>query len=462
MLKGFDFVRKSLISISICLKIPSKIKMLDRTISPDFQTIKAINFPPVKAISLSNGIPLYVINVGEQPVIKIEFSFEAGNWQETQNGVSLFTSKMITEGTSKNSSAQISEYFDKFGSFTESGQGLDRANFIVYGLKKHLPSLLPMVQELLQDSVFPEKELDSLQSIQLNSLQINSEKTSFIANKTFRKTIFGDAHPYGNSLDETAIEGINQDVLLNFYRNYWQGKPFKIFLSGNISDVEIDLMEQYFGGLKLTQAADLVVSGHWDAQSDHGRLRSIPTVNENIVIEKEGAIQSSIRMGKHLMTRKHPDYFPMLLLNEILGGYFGSRLMKNIREEKGLTYGISSNLALFAQAGYFVIGTDVKREFTQQTIDEIHKEIKILQTELVTENELETVKNYMVGSFAGSLNTPFDIADRYKVIFSENLPLDFYKNYIPNIQQISAIQLLETANKYLAQDTLTEIVVGGK
>ena len=178
-------------------------------------------------------------------------------------------------------------------------------------------------------------------------------------------------------------------------------------------------------------------------------IDTFSTQGKTLLIEKEGAIQSSIRMGKHLMTRKHPDYFPMLLLNEILGGYFGSRLMKNIREEKGLTYGISSNLALFTQAGYFVIGTDVKREFTQQTIDEIQKEIKILQTELVSENELETVKNYMVGSFAGSLNTPFDIADRYKVIFSENLPLDFYKNYIPNIQQISAIQLLETANKYL-------------
>jgi zinc protease len=183
---------------------------------------------------------------------------------------------------------------------------------------------------------------------------------------------------------------------------------------------------------------------------------------ESILIEKEGAMQSSIRMGKQLITRKHPDFFTMMLLNEILGGYFGSRLMKNIREEKGLTYGISSNLALFGQAGYFVIGTDVKREFTQQTIDEIHKEIKILQTELVTENELETVKNYMVGSFAGSLNTPFDITDRYKVIFSENLPLDFYQNYIPNIQQISNVMLLEAANKYLDVDSLFEIVVGGK
>jgi predicted Zn-dependent peptidase len=192
--------------------------MLDRTISPAFQTIAAINIPPVQVITLANGIPLYVVNVGEQPVIKIEFSFEAGSWQEPQNGVSSFTSKMISEGTRKYSSSEISEYFDKFGSFIESGQGLDRANFVVYGLKKHLPFLLPMVQELLNDAIFPEKELDTFKNIQLQTLQVNSEKTAFIANKTFRKKVFGDIHPYGNSMTEEAIENINQEVLIDFYR----------------------------------------------------------------------------------------------------------------------------------------------------------------------------------------------------------------------------------------------------
>lgn len=425
--------------------------MLDRTVTPDFQTIKEINIPNVQVITLSNGIPLYIVNVGEQPVIKIEFSYEAGNWQEPQNGVSSFTSKMISEGTSKHSASEISEYFDKFGSFIESGQGLDRANFVVYGLKKHLPSLLPMVQELLNDAIFPAKELEILKNIQLQTLQVNAEKTAFIANKTFRKKVFGDIHPYGNSISEEAIKGINQADIIDFYHNYWQGKPCKIYLSGNIGEAEIKLIEQYFGSEKITPSFDNKIF------TDTVLLKG-----ENILIEKEGAMQSSIRMGKQLMTRKHPDFFTMMLLNEVLGGYFGSRLMKNIREEKGLTYGISSNLALFGQAGYFVIGTDVKREFTQQTIDEIHKEIRILQTELVTENELETVKNYMVGSFAGSLNTPFDIMDRYKVIFSENLPLDFYNNYIFKIQQISDVMLLEAAHKYLAIDSLFEIVVGGK
>ncbi len=425
--------------------------MLDRTISPAFQTIAAINIPPVQIIKLSNGIPLYVVNVGEQPIIKIEFSFEAGNWQETQNGVSLFTSKMILEGTKNYSSSEISEYFDKFGSFIESGQGLDRANFVVYGLKKHLPFLLPMVQELLNDAIFPEKELNTFKNIQLQTLQVNSEKSAFIANKTFRRKVFGDVHPYGNSMNEEAIKGINQTVLVDFYHNYWQGKPHRIFLSGNVGEAEIKLIEQYFGSQTISSSI-----------SNKVFTNQVLPKGENILIGKEESMQSSIRMGKQLMTRKHPDFFTMMLLNEVLGGYFGSRLMKNIREEKGLTYGISSNIALFGQAGYFVIGTDVKREFTQQTIDEIHKEIKILQTELITGDELEVVKNYMAGSFAGSLNTPFDIADRYKVIFSENLHIDFYKNYIPNIQQISGEMLLEAANKYLAVDSLFEIVVGGK
>lgn len=425
--------------------------MLDRTISPAFQTIAAINIPPVQIIKLSNGIPLYVVNVGEQPIIKIEFSFEAGNWQETQNGVSLFTSKMILEGTKNYSSSEISEYFDKFGSFIESGQGLDRANFVVYGLKKHLPFLLPMVQELLNDAIFPEKELNTFKNIQLQTLQVNSEKSAFIANKTFRRKVFGDVHPYGNSMNEEAIKGVNQTVLVDFYHNYWQGKPHRIFLSGNVGEAEIKLIEQYFGSQTISSSI-----------SNKVFTNQVLPKGENILIGKEESMQSSIRMGKQLMTRKHPDFFTMMLLNEVLGGYFGSRLMKNIREEKGLTYGISSNIALFGQAGYFVIGTDVKREFTQQTIDEIHKEIKILQTELITGDELEVVKNYMAGSFAGSLNTPFDIADRYKVIFSENLHIDFYKNYIPNIQQISGEMLLEAANKYLAVDSLFEIVVGGK
>ncbi len=425
--------------------------ILDRVKSPDFQTIKSVNIPRIESLTFANGTPIHYISVGEQPVMKLEISFEAGNWFETQNGVSLFVAKMLGEGTSKHSAAEINAFFDQYGAFIEFGHGLDRANMTVYGLTKYLGNLLPMVYEILHDAIFPEKELAVFKNIQLQTLQVNTEKSSFVANKVFRKKAFGDTHPYGNSLDEASIQQIEREHLQAFYQSFWYNKKAKIFLSGKITENEVRLVEEYFGKNVITEAQEHEVSIVQQSERQ-----------EPILIEKTSAMQSSIRMGKQLMTRKHPDYFNMLVLNETLGGYFGSRLMKNIREEKGLTYGISSNVSPFSRSGYFVIGTDVKREFTQQTIDEIHKEIQRLQNELIQPDELEVVKNYMIGSFAGSLNTPFDIADRYKVIFSENLPESFYDNYIANLQAVTSEMVLETANKYLAIDTLVEVVVGGK
>lgn len=426
--------------------------ILDRVKSPDFQTIKAVNIPRIESFIFSNGTPLHFISVGEQPVVKLEISFDAGNWFETQNGVSFFVAKMLGEGTSKHSAAEINAFFDQYGAFIEFGHGLDRANMTVYGLTKHLGNLLPMVQEILHEAIFPEKELEIFKNIQLQTLQVNTEKSSFVANKIFRKKAFGDTHPYGNSLDEVSIQQIEREHLQAFYQTFWLNKKAKIFLSGKITENEVRLVEDYFGKNVISDAQEHEVNtSHQDS-----------IIQESVLIEKASAMQSSIRIGKQLMTRKHPDYFKMLILNETLGGYFGSRLMKNIREEKGLTYGISSNVSPFTRSGFFVIGTDVKREFTQQTIDEIHKEIKILQTELIQEDELGVVKNYMVGSFAGSLNTPFDIADRYKVIFSENLSESFYDNYIANLQAVTSEMVLETANKYLVIDSLIEVIVGGK
>lgn len=426
--------------------------ILDRVKSPAFQTIKQVTIPKIESILLSNGIPVHYISIGEQPVVKLEISFDAGNWYEKQNGASLFVAKMLGEGTKKYSSSQISAFFDQYGAFIEFGHGLDRANITVYGLTKYLPTLLPMVKDILENAIFPEDELAKFKKIQLQTLEVNAGKTSFIANKVFRKKVFGDNHSYGNSLDEEAIQAINRNTLLDFYRNFWLGKKPRIFLSGKITGNEVNLLDDFFGKNDVQSIVK-------DISLNKGEYVML---EKSVLIEKEDSIQSSIRMGKQMMTRKHPDYFNMLVLNETLGGYFGSRLMSNIREEKGLTYGISSNIAPFSKAGYFVIGTDVKRENTQQTIDEIYKEINILQRELIKEDELEVVKNYMIGSFAGSLNTPFDILDRYKVILSEELPLDFYDCYIPNIQAINAEMVLEAANQHLAIDSLVEIIVGGK
>jgi len=427
------------------------IDILDRSITPAFQTIQEVFISPVKNITLSNGLPLHIINVGEQPIIKLELIFNAGNWFDDNKGISFFTAKMLNEGTSAHNSASINQFFDQYGAFTEFTHSVDRASFVVYGLSKHLGQLLPMVQEILQDSIFPQKELDTIKKIQQQTIQVNQEKTSFVANQKIRNSIFGETHPYGTNLSQEIIENITRENLVKYYQSHWQNQPFRIFLSGKITEQEIEAVNNILGNIPVGNAHTTSYE-HTD-----GGIEAT-----SFLIEKENALQSSIRLGKQLFTRSHPDYFNMLIVNEVLGGYFGSRLMKNIREEKGLTYGIGSNVVPFSKNGYFIVGTDVKKEFTQLTIDEIIKEIQVLRTELVSEEELTTVRNYMSGAFAGSLNTPFEIADRYKVIMSEQLPLDFYQQYFQHIQKITSEDILEAAQKHLDPDSLIEVAVGGK
>lgn len=424
---------------------------LDRTIAPPSKKIEHINILKAEKTILENTIPLYTILAGEQPVFRLELIFEAGSRKETVQGASLFTSKMLSEGTSKHSATEISEFFDQYGAFIEISQTADRFSIMVYGLTEHLPKFLPMLCEMITDSTIPADDLDMQKIIAAQNLKINLEKTSFLAGQIFREQLYGKTHPYGRSLTVDAIEKIKQEDVLSFYQKNIQHSPFKVFLSGNCGETELKLINDYLGKVLVNQPI-----------REDNSFDILKKSTEAVLVEKTQNMQSSIRVGKVLFNRTNPDFFKFIVMNTLLGGFFGSRLMKNIREEKGFTYGISSVLMPYRESGYLVIGTDVKKEFTQQTLDEIRKEIVRLQTESVPENELETTKNYMIGSFVGSLNTPFEIADRQKVVILDNLPADFYENYIHHIRNVSAADVMEVANKYLQIDTLCEVVVGGK
>ncbi|MCK8491859.1 insulinase family protein [Spirosoma sp. RP8] len=425
--------------------------VLDRTQSPAFQAIQEVRLPSVQTHILDNGIPLHLIEVPQQPVIRIECIIEAGTWYEEVPGTSFFTLKMLSEGTPDRSSAQISEYFDRYGAFLELNSGPDRASVVVYCLTKFLPNILPILRQLLTEPTFPQKELDDLRNITLQNLRVNYEKNAYLAGVLFREKLFGPQHPYGRSQRPDSIEQLTQKDIVAFYDRVIHNRPYQILLAGQASENEILLINRELGQLPIQEKSlTPVVAG---LSTEDG---------QPVLAEKADSVQSSIRLGRRLFTRSHPDFFKMLVTNELLGGYFGSRLMKNIREEKGFTYGISSNMPSFRHDGYFLIGTDVNKENTQQTLDEIQKEIRILQTEPVSQTELETVKNFMAGEFVGSLNTPFEIADRYKVILLDGMPADFLTKYIERLRAVTPDEIMETAVKYLTEGSLREVIVGGK
>ncbi|GAB2605059.1 M16 family metallopeptidase [Spirosoma areae] len=424
---------------------------LDRTQSPDFQAIQEVYLPAVQSHRLDNGTPLHVIAVVQQPVLRLECVFDAGTWYEQVPGSAFFAMKMLAEGTSVRSSAQISEYIDRYGIFMELNSGPDRASLVIYCLTRFLPNALLLLREMLTEPTFPQKELDDLRNITLQNLRVNYEKNAYLAGVLFREKLFGAEHPYGRSQKPESVEQLTRQGVVDFYERTIRNRPFQLILAGQAAENELLLINTELG--QLSVRTDTL-----PAFSDNALLDSdLP-----VFAEKPDSIQSSIRVGRRLFTRSHPDFFKMLVTNEVLGGYFGSRLMKNIREEKGFTYGISSNVPSFRRDGYFLIGTDVNKENTRQTLDEIRKEIRLLQTEPVSDNELETVKNYMAGEFVGSLNTPFEIADRYKVILLDGMPADFLATYIQKLRSVTPDDIIETANRYLTTESLHEVVVGGK
>jgi predicted Zn-dependent peptidase len=308
---------------------------------------------------------------------------------------------------------------------------------------------LPYVLEIIQEASFPTDEFEKEIAIEVQKNKLNWQKTAFSASQLLRQQLF-EGDPYGRISTQSSIESIQQKDLTNFHQAYWLGNMPQIFLSGKISQDELDAVRITFEQLKTNPnkpAHALITS------------QDTPKATQEF---RDQALQSSIRLGKRSMTRNNPDYFKFSVLNTLFGGFFGSRLQKNIREEKGFTYGISSSIVPMLRAGYWVVGTDVANENVAETCDEIRKEMRRLQVEKVGQEELELVKNYLMGSFTGELTQAFDIAEKIKVIQMENLPLDFYDQFQAQIIACTSEDLLELANKYLDPTNLHEVIVGGR
>ncbi|WP_017732064.1 M16 family metallopeptidase [Nafulsella turpanensis] len=419
--------------------------MLDRRTPPAYQQVTDIKLQNAKQRHLPKGVPLHIINAGKQEVIRIEIVFRAGNVMEEKSAQAFFTTKMLSEGTAKYSAKEIANILDSYGVHLDLSPGFDFCTLSLYSLTKHIPLLLPVLKSVITEPVFPEKELDSLKDIKTQKLRVDNNKNSVVASKLFRSKLFQN-HPYGNFLNEEDIAAITVPDLETFFNRHLRNN-FEVMVAGAVDTAIEEVITATF--------ADISFKG---IQEESAKEVSFPAP-ERENIPKKGSLQSSIRAGKPLFTLNHPDFNRFSVLNTIFGGYFGSRLMKSIREEKGYTYGIYSSVVPMKSAGYLVIGADVVGEFTEQTLDEIYHQMALLRNELIDAEELETVKNYMLGSFLSSLNTPFALADRYKSVYLHQLGLEYYDAFIKDINEVTAEELQQLAKKYLQQD-LTTVVVG--
>jgi zinc protease len=420
--------------------------MLDRKTAPQFAEIKDFHLPSPEIIELTNGIPLVLYGDVQQKVIKIELVYKAGKWFESKRGVSHFTAQMLERGTTKRNSYQIAEAFDQFGCSTEVNAGFDFTSLSLYTLSKNIINVLPVFCEIASAPSFPASEFTLMKDVFRQNLKINNKKNSYVAGKTIRQNIFGSEHPYGSSLEESDVDNLSREDLVAFFNT--QFVLHEIYITGALRGDEKKILINDLSNLKvLNLANDKIKLSH-----DQKRLSQL--------IELPDSVQSSLRIGKRTINRSHPDYPTFVLLNHILGGYFGSRLMKNIREEKGLTYGIHSSINSLKNDALFLIGTDVNKENQTLALSEIKVEIKKLQEDLVGLDELEVTKNHLLGSLQLEAANPFSLVEKIKAIRLNQLTPDFYNTLFNKISDSDAEMIMGVAQSYLNIETLFELSVG--
>ncbi len=422
----------------------------DRKTTPSFKELDGLKLENPQLRKLDNGIPCYSIDEGTQDVLRLDIVFEAGEWHDKQPLVSMVANAMLREGTSKYTSKQLADKFDYFGAYVHNDTSSDNATVSLFCLVKHFEKVIPFFYEIITDALFPQHELDIFLVNAKEKLRVENEKVSFLSKNKFKESIFGTGHPYATVPLASYYDSITCEVLRAFHKSHYCGANATIIISGKVGEEQYGVINKYFGG------------AHWfGGKAKDPKANAVLESNvSKILVEKSNAVQSSIRIGKPMINRLHPDFKGMMVLNTVLGGYFGSRLMANIREEKGYTYGIHSGMVSLKHSGYFVISTEVGVDVREAAVAEIYKEIERLGTQPIGIEELQKVKNYMSGSLMRNLDGPFEKAERLSTVLPYGLDYEYYREFFNSINKITPKDLIELAKQYLVTNSFVEIVAG--
>lgn len=423
--------------------------ILDRKAAPEFRGIDHINLLKPEKVELNNGCSLFVLNSGDQELVRVEWIFSNLHFDPSRPLLNNAVNTMLTDGTESLTAAEIADKIDFYGAFLSVDYGFEQSQVTLYSLTKHLDKTLPVIKDILTNSIFPQKELETYIRNQQQKLQVNLKKNDIVARRTFNKAIYGNTI-YGLNAEVESYNSLKRDDLLAHYKEQYQPSNCTLVIAGKVDAKAVALLSDIFG----------------DSWKNHSKKADTtqpdlnPSAERFYFIERPEALQSAIRIGTPFINRQHPDFPAVQVLNTVFGGYFGSRLMNNIREDKGYTYGIGAGVVSYRQGGALFIATEVGAEVCKAAVGEIEKEINRLKTELIPEEELNLVRNYMMGSLLGSLENVFSHADKFKNLYFSGMGYDYYDRYTEVVKNVTAEQLLKLAQAYLDFDSFYKVIVG--
>lgn len=427
------------------------MNILDRTKIPTTAEIEFKGFPEYLKGKLSNGIQWYGFHHDDFSVLRMEIIIPGGSWIQNKILQAAISSKMLFEGSKSFNSYELASEIDFMGAFTDSNSDYHSTVISLYVLKKKFKDLLHLIKSVITEATFPEKELSVMMMNLKQEYIVNSQKVSSLAKRKFPSLLYGSKHPYGRVAAETDFDQINRQDLIDFYSSL-NLSEMSIYLGGGIDTQVINDMEEVFGQEKF--AANIF------QESD---FQELSLSEKTHFVEKPDAIQTAIMLGKKVINKKDEDFPLLLLVNTILGGYFGSRLMSKIREEKGLTYGIFSYVSAKPKSATFVIQTEVKAEVAKEAVHEIFSEILRLTKEKMKQEELDLVRNFMMGSIMRSFDGPFQLVDRLSMTHAFGLDTaKYYNHVIESLKRANVNDVSRVMKEQLNANQMYVLTAGSK
>ncbi|WP_164122705.1 MULTISPECIES: M16 family metallopeptidase [Sphingobacterium] len=423
--------------------------MLNRSVAPLAQPIKNLDLIHPEAVNHSNGLHTFLFHAEDLELMKFEFVFENSYDSSRIPLLNVALSSMLKEGTLTRSSAQIADEIDFYGAYLMPEYSFDYTALSLYTIRKYADKVLPIVADILSNSTFPQAELDTYIRNNKQNLQIALQKNDVVARRLFYKNLFGD-NQYGAVATVEDYDSIKRAQLLDLFQKQIQPKNCTLLIAGKIDNDLRELVNSLFGE-------------NWEGKqpATHGAILLTDYASSKLLIEtKDDALQSAVRMGTYTIGRNHSDFPAVQFVNTLLGGFFGSRLMRNIREEKGYTYSIGSAVISLKHSAFMTLSSEVGVDVTKATVVEIEREFARLHEERADETEIDLVRNYMQGSILGSLESIFSHVDKFKAVYFSGLDLAYYGYYQDVLRDMTPNTVQEIAMRYFDFDRMIKVIAG--
>lgn len=424
------------------------MRISERKTGPKIQSNYQIKVPPFSKCTLDNGIDLFEVNSGSQDIIKIECVLPFGRIHEIKRAVSKASFHLIREGSREYSGAFLAYTYDFYGAYVKIVSGLDYSSISLVVMTKHFEKVWPPFISMITHPAYEQMEVQKYISISAQKLREQLAKNEFQSYRLITEVIFGSNHPYGYNTEIEDIRSIHSEDLNEYWNSNVDYTQSILVLSGKYDD-----------SIRSRIIADFqVLNGK--ATPRNPRFEKLMLDPQHLKVSTSQDVQTSLKVGRRMFHREHEDYSKVQVLNTLLGGYFGSRLMKNIREDKGYTYGIYSSLDTWKNDGLLYISAELSKETIDQTIVEIKKEMKLLREDYIPKDEFDMVKNYMKGQILHLIDGPFATGQLIKNIYAKGLDIEHFENHIHTIEQINREDILIIANKYLKENSFSTVQVG--